>query len=269
MDSRLTDTDFNKLVNFIINNYGINLTHKRVLVECRLANIARDKGMDSLASYLNMAFNDKSGAEIVNLVNKLTTNHTYFMREHKHFDFMKETVLPYIESTVKDHDARIWCAAASTGEEPYTIAMTIDEYFGERKKNWDLRILATDISTDVLAKARTGIYAAEAVKTLPEHWVKKYFIPIDRNRYHISQEIRNQVIFKQFNLMDNIVCKKPYDLILCRNVMIYFEQDTKSQLVERFYDVTKKGGYLFVGHAENITKASRYKYIEPAIYRKI
>ena len=265
----LTDSEFHRLVDFMKSNYGINLEKKRVLIEGRLSTIVRTKGFESYGDYLDYAFADPSGKETIALVNKLTTNHTFFLREPEHFEFMKTTVLPYIEKTVKDRDARIWCAASSTGQEPYTMAMIIDEYFGERKKDWDCKILATDIDTDVLTKARVGKYTAEMMKDVPEEWKRKYFIRLDENTYQVTDKIRSEVVYKKFNLMDPIKYKKPFDLISCRNVMIYFEPETKNQLIERFYDCTKDGGYLFIGHAENVSKDTRYKYIKPAIYRKM
>lgn len=268
MELKLKDDEFIRLVSFMRENYGINLIKKRALIEGRLSHIVQQKGFTDYTSYLNSVFNDKTGKEMSTLVNRLTTNHTYFLREPEHFEFMKQVVLPHIEATVKDKDARIWCAASSTGEEPYTMAMVIDEYFGTKKKNWDLRILATDISTDVLEKARNGVYSEESVNTLPAHWRKKYFVKINNDNYRVSDEIRKEVVFKQFNLMDNIVIKKPFDLISCRNVMIYFEGDTKKELVKRLYDATKDGGYLFIGHAESIPRNYFYTYIKPAIYQK-
>lgn len=268
MDTKLKEGDFKRLVEFIHTNYGINLEKKRVLIEGRLSRILPSKGFSNYTEYLDNVFADKSGAEIITLVNKLTTNHTFFMREPAHFEYMKEVVLPFIEKNVKDKDARIWCAASSTGEEPYTIAMIIDEYFGLRKKDWDLKILATDISTDVLKKAKDGIYTEELMSSLPADWKKKYFIKIDNDKYRVIDEIRQEVIYRQFNLMDKIVVKKPFDLIFCRNVMIYFDAETKNNLIERFYDVIKDDGYLFIGHAENICKSSNFVYVKPAVYQK-
>lgn len=155
---KLSDNDFLRLVDFIKSNYGINLEKKRVLIEGRLASVASSEGFDNFTDYINYALGDSTGKETIRLVNKLTTNHTFFMREPDHFKFLESTVLPHIESTVKDRDARIWCAASSTGQEPYTIAMTIDEYFGNKKSGWDTTILATDLDTDVLRTAREGIY---------------------------------------------------------------------------------------------------------------
>lgn len=268
MTLKISDSDFNRLIKFMKSTYGIDLSRKRTLIEGRLSNMISEKGFSNFTEYLDSVFADKSGRETVTLVNKLTTNHTYFMREQQHFDFMKSVFLPHIERTVKDRDVRIWCAASSSGEEPYTIAMTIDDYFGSRRAGWDLRILATDISTNVLQKAKNAVYPAEALNALPAGWKEKYFTRNTDGTYTVIERIRKEVIYKQFNLMEPIVYKKPFDLISCRNVMIYFDNETKNNLVERFYDVTKSGGYLFIGHAESISKNSKYKFVQPAIYQK-
>ncbi len=266
---KLTDDDFERLVRYMKSNYGINLEKKRVLIEGRLANTVASRGFKSFKEFIDFAFADKTGNETMQLVNKLTTNHTYFLREPEHFEYLKTVILPYIEKTSKDHTPRIWCAASSTGQEPYTIAMTMDEYFGVKAPMWNLKLLATDLDTDVLKKAQAGIYSADMVKDVPAEWLRKYFKKIDGDNYQIIDRIRNMVEFKQFNLMDKIVCHKPFDLISCRNVMIYFETETKNALIERFYDVTKEGGYLFVGHAESVGKNTRYKYVKPAVYRRL
>lgn len=268
MNIKITDSEFSRLIKFMHKTYGIDLSRKRILIEGRLSNVLVQKGFTNYTDYLNFVFSDKSGKETVTLVNKLTTNHTYFLREPQHFEFMQKVFLPYIEKTVKDHDVRIWCAASSSGEEPYTIAMIIDDYFGSRKAGWDLRILATDISTNVLQKAKNAVYPAESIKNVPQRWREKYFIKNSDGTYTITDRIKREVIFKQFNLMDDIVYKKPFDLIFCRNVMIYFDAPTKDALVERFYDASKKGAYLFIGLAETISKSSRYTFVQPAIYQK-
>lgn len=265
---RITEAEFQRLVKFIHSTYGIDLGKKRVLVEGRLNKVISEKGLHSFSEYFDLAFNDPSGYETVNLVNKLTTNHTYFMREAQHFEFLKNVMLPELERNVKDRDARIWCAASSSGEEPYTIAMIIDEYFGARKAGWDLRILATDLSTDILKKAQRGTYTEEGIKDIPPSWKKKYFNRNPDGTYTVNDYIKSQVIFKQFNLMDPIKYKKPYDIIFCRNVMIYFDAPTKNALVDRFYDVMKPGGYLLIGHAESISKNSKFRFVQPATYQK-
>lgn len=265
---KLTDEDFFRLVNYMKENYGINLEKKRVLIEGRLVNTVTARGFSSFKDFIDFALADPSGRETMQLVNKLTTNHTFFLREPEHFRYLSEVILPYLEKNVLDHDLRIWCAASSTGQEPYSLVMTMCDYFGDRAKDWNMKILATDLDTDVLKAAKSGVYSEDLVKDVPASWLNKYFIKIG-DSYHVSDVIRRQVEFRQFNLMNPIVCHKPYDLISCRNVMIYFEQDTKNDLVERFYNVTKDGGYLFVGHAENVSKSTRYTYVKPAIYRRI
>lgn len=265
---KLTDEDFNRLVSYIKNNYGINLQKKRVLIEGRLTNVVKEKGYAQFKPYLDTVFRTPKSEEMVQLVNRLTTNHTFFLREPEHFEFMKSTVLPWIDRTCRNRVARIWCAASSTGQEPYTMAMTIADYFGARKSEWDCRILATDISTDALTKAKLGVYTTEMVQDVPAMWLSKYFKKIDADHYQVIDAIRKEVIYKQFNLMDPI-SYQPFDFISCRNVMIYFDGPTKDALVNRFYNVTKPGGYFFIGHAESVNKgATQFQLIKPAIYRR-
>jgi chemotaxis protein methyltransferase CheR len=265
---KLTEPEFKRIIDYVQKNYGINLAQKRVLLEGRLSNMIGERGFKSFTEYLDYIFADKSGQEIVNFVNKVTTNHTFFWREPRHWEFMMQQVLPWIDSAVRDRDIRIWCAASSSGEEPYNICMCLDSFFGARAHDWDLRILATDIDTDILKKASKAEYDYESVKTLPRDWIAKYFTKTPEGKYRVIDRIRKMVVFKKFNLMDNISYKKPYHLISCRNVMIYFDQDTKNALIERFYDVTAPDGFLFIGHAETVAKTSRFSYVEPAIYRK-
>ena len=149
------------------------------------------------------------------------------------------------------------------------MAMVIDEYFGTRKSLWDTKILATDISMNVLTKAKAGIYSEEDLKDVPGKWRIKYFTPVGENKFQVCDKIRREVIFRPFNLMNSFQFKKPFDLIFCRNVMIYFDAPTKAQLVQKFYDWTAPGGYLFIGHSESISgDRSRYAYVQPAIYQK-
>lgn len=265
---KISDDCFEMLVRFMRSNYGINLERKRVLVEGRLSAPAGEAGFETLDGYVSNVLTSGDGREITKLVNKLTTNHTFFMREPDHFEFMREVFLPYVENSVLDHDLRIWCAACSNGAEPYSMAMVIDEYFGARGAQWDTTILATDIDTDILRMAAAAEYTPDLLNTLPLSMLNKYFTPLENGSYRVIDRIRREVVFKKFNLMDEIVYKKPFDLICCRNVMIYFDQDTKTELVERFYDCTKPGGYLFIGHAENISRNSDYIYIKPAVFRK-
>lgn len=267
----INDRDFVKLTQFMKDNYGINLTRKRTLIEGRLSNIILEKGFKSFTEYLDYVFNDKTGDEMVVLINRLTTNHTYFMREAKHFDFMRDTVLPYLSESVKDHDLRIWSAGCSTGEEPYTLEMILHDFFDLDSIPWDTQILATDISNRALNIARRGIYSEEAIKDVPAVWKLNYFEKVDEKNYRVCEKIRKDVIFREFNLMTKeFPFKKKFHVIFCRNVMIYFDQPTKEELINRFFEFTEPGGYLFIGHSESVNReASKYKYVMPAVYRKV
>lgn len=268
----ITEAEFQRLVKFMYDNFGINLSAKKVLVQGRLGNMLKERGFTNYNDYIDAVLKDSTGAEVTTILNKLTTNHTFFMREPEHYTFLKETILPYMVKTCsKDHILRIWSAACSSGEECYTTAMLIDQYFGAEKAKWDTRILATDISQSVISKAKAGIYSEEGMKGLSNDWKTRYFNNLGNGKYEICQGIKDEVIFKTFNLMDPMpekYKKKPFDLIFCRNVMIYFDQPTKQALVNRFYDVVKPGGYFFIGHAESVNRAdTQFDYIKPAIYR--
>jgi chemotaxis protein methyltransferase CheR len=265
----ITDPEFEKLVGFVYKNYGIDLRKKKQLIEGRLSQTLKTKGLENFEQYMNMLFQDKSGTEMNLFLNKITTNHSYFGRENEHFEFLQNVALPTLEKS-RQRELRIWSAGCSAGQEAYNIAMTLDQYFGSKKNLWDTRILATDISTDVLEKAKKGIYAEDNLKDLPAIWRSKYFKRLPNGEYQISEAMRKEVIFKIFNLMDQIVYKKQFDIICCRNVMIYFDAETTNKLVKRFYDATAEGGYLFIGHSESVDKErTGYTYVRPSTYQKI
>jgi chemotaxis protein methyltransferase CheR len=266
----IKENEFNLLVSFMKSNYGLDLSAKKNLVEGRLGNVIVEKGFKTYGEYFDYAFMKNNPEEITNLINRLTTNHTYFMRETNHFDFFKDTALPYFTSTIKDRDLRVWSAGCSSGEEPYTLAMIIADYLGEQKRFWDSQILATDISMKVLDTAKKGIYSAESIETLPPKWKNNYLKKIDAESYQFDNKIKNEVIYRTFNLMDEVFpFKKKFHAIFCRNVMIYFDLRTKIELINKFYELTEPGGYLFIGHSESINRDhTGYEYVMPAVYRK-
>lgn len=155
-------------------------------------------------------------------------------------------------------------------EESYTLAMIMDEFFGRNKGMWDTKILATDISAKVLDVARRGIYNDNRIMPLPPAWRMNYLKKIDDENYIISDKIKNEVIYRKFNLMEETFpFRKKFHVIFCRNVMIYFDRETRNELIEKFYDMTSYGGYLFIGHSEYIDRTkTKYKYVAPSIYRK-
>lgn len=267
----ISDKDFERLVSYVHDNYGIDLSKKRVMIEGRLGNLLESRGFSDYTSFLDMIFADKSGAEVVNLMNRLTTNHTYFLREPEHYDFMRNTFLPEMKAKKKNNKVLyLWSAGCSSGEEPYTNVIEMLEYFGAEAAQWDTKLLATDISVKVLAKAQQAVYHADSMKNLSPDVVRKYFTAVGGDCFRVNDEVKKQVVYRAFNLMDPIPYKKnPFDLIFCRNVMIYFDVETKVNLVNRFYDVLAPGGYLFIGHAESIPRdATNFRYIKPAVYQK-
>lgn len=267
----ITTKEFCQLAAYIKANYGIHLKdEKRALVTGRLHNVLRQNNFRDFSEYYEYLLSDKTGNAAATLINKITTNHTFFMREVDHFNYFKEKALPYFRGRVKDKDLRIWSAGCSSGEEPYTLAMIIDEFFGNEKMWWDAKVLATDISSNVLEEAKKGIYKKEEISTLPARWMLNYFEKIDNEKFVLVDRIRNEVIYRKFNLMDSTFpFKRQFHVIFCRNVMIYFDAPTKCELVNKFYDSLEYGGYLFIGHSESLNRdETNFNYVMPAVYRK-
>ncbi len=256
---------------FIKENYGINLKEeKKTLLTSRLHGVLEKGGFKSYTDYFNYVINDRSGSALRILLNKITTNHTYFMREADHFYYFRDKVLPLLSKIVKSKDLRIWCAACSTGEESYTIAMLLDEFFGKEKYFWDTKVLATDISEKVLEIARTGKYKREAIEALPLNWQNSYFKKCDDEYCVVTDKIKNEVIYRKLNLMDTAFpFRQKLHTVFCRNVMIYFDNETKLNLVNKLYDNMENGGYLFIGHSESLGREGiKFKYVMPSVYVK-
>lgn len=268
----ITEEEFRWLSAYIKANYGINLKkEKEMLVTGRLQNVLIENGFKSFTDYYQYIRSDKTGKAVNTLINKITTNHTFFMREADHFYYFRDYVLPYLSKAVRDKDLRIWSAGCSSGEEPYTLAMLMEEYFGNEKVWWDTKILATDLSTKVLGKAIRGSYKKETLDALPPYWRLNYFEKLDNENSEVIDKIKKEVIFRKFNLMEeNFPFKKKFHVIFCRNVMIYFDEETKTELVNKFYDYMEHGGYLFIGHSESLVCGeAKFRYLMPAVYRKI
>lgn len=267
----MSDQEFHRIQKFLKGKYGIDMSNKKEIINGRLENYMRLNGYSTYHDFMQELEADSSGNLERTLVNILTTNHTYFMRESEHFDYLKQEVLPYLKKKHEnDHDIHIWCAASSTGEEPYGLAMTLMDFFGLEKSKWDSQILATDISTEVLSHAQAGIYDAEEINTLPSHWKRRYFRALpSEDKYKATDELKKEVLFRKFNLMDPFPFRKPLDVIFIRNVMIYFDNDTKRELIKKAYKALAPGGYLFVGRTETIDRdACDFMMIKPSIFRK-
>jgi len=268
----LNEQELTVIAGFIKERYGVNLAAKRMLVESRLGCYMQSKGFSTYGEYFEYVKNDPTGAEMANLINRITTNHTFFMRECDHLEFLIKEVFPWIESRPDGKDLRLWCAGCATGEEPYGLSIHILEHLVSRglsTRTFDTTILASDISEKALATASEGIYPLENLQAIPPAWLAKYFISLGDGNYRVTPELRKNVAFKKINLLDPFNVNRPYHTIFCRNVMIYFESDTRSALVKRFYDILTPGGYLFIGHSESLTSSPcGFKYVCPSVYRK-
>ena len=263
----ISDSDFKRMVNFVQGNYGIDLHAKRQLINSRLASVVKAKGFHDFKEYVDYLLTKGTGDDINELLSKLTTNYTYFQRETESFDFYVKRILPEItKKHTRDKILSIWSAACSSGEEPYNVTMYMMDYFGSQWGAWDARMLATDLSVEVLAKAQRGVY--QLPDNMPQHWKREYFKPASGNRYEIAPKVKKNVIFRQFNLMDPIQFKRKFDVIFCRNVMIYFDQPTKTALINRMYDATVPGGYLIISLSENLPPDTKWKRITSAVFQK-
>lgn len=263
----ITDKDFDRLVRFVQGKYGIDLHQKRQLVTSRLASTVKSLGFKNFTEYVDFLLRKGSEDDINQLLSRLTTNYTYFMREVESFDYFTGTIMPdIVRKHQRDKCLSIWSAACSSGEEPYNISMYMMDYLGGEAPAWDTRLLASDISLDALKKAKRGVY--DLPDTIPPHWKNSYFRPAGGKMFEVAPVIKQNVIFKQFNLMDPIRFKRKFDVIFCRNVMIYFDQQTKSQLARRMFDATVPGGYLIISKAENLPPDTPYARVATSIFQK-
>jgi chemotaxis protein methyltransferase CheR len=270
----ISDEEFGLLRSLIYQRFGINLTdQKRSLLVGRLQKILRQSGHASFKSYYEALLEDKTEQALSLLVDRISTNHTYFFREKSHFEFFSDTVLPQLAAILEQRgsrDIRIWCAGCSSGEEAYMLLMLLREFLGNRYCQWDGGILATDISSRVLDIARRGIYPRDRVKMLPESLLRKYFRSLSDGQYEVVPELRQEATFRRFNLMNDVFpFKKPFHVIFCRNVMIYFDDPTRKALVQKFHRHTAEGGYFFLGHSETLGRGQNlFRYLAPAVYHK-
>jgi chemotaxis protein methyltransferase CheR len=270
----ISDEEFSLLRTLIHQRFGINLSdQKKSLLVGRLQKLLRHSGYVTFRDYYEALLNDQSEQKLGQLVDRISTNHTYFNREKAHFDYFFHTVLPEVADRLRragDLDLRIWCAGCSTGEEPYMLLMLLHEHFGQEYKRWNCGILATDISSRVLGIAEQGVYPEDKIAMLPEKLKSKYLRPSGDGQYAFQESLRREATFRRFNLMnERFPFRKPFHIIFCRNVMIYFDAQTRWALVNRFHQVMQPGGYLFIGHSETLGRQQNlFKYVMPAVYQK-
>lgn len=267
---KLKTDEFVRLRDFMYNKFGINLKEKRPLVESRLQTALTQQGYNSFSEFLDHMEHDTSGEDLSLVVTKMTTNFTYFYREEDHYNILGNEILPNILPRIHDGNLNIWSAGCSSGEEPYTLAMYLDSYLGPKKRNLDARILATDISDRVMGIAREAVYDADHMTRMPPSWKKNYFNELDDGRFQVKPQIQKEIIFRKFNLMEPVFrFKKKFHVIFCRNVMIYFDDETRTQLAKRFHDALVPGGYLVIGMSETLFhNEKQFEYLHSSTYKR-
>jgi chemotaxis protein methyltransferase CheR len=270
-DLVFTDADFNFIRQLVATQTGISLSEqKRELVYGRLSKRLRNLELQTFAQYCTYV--EHNGQELHELVNAITTNLTSFFREPYHFDYLRDDLLPaLLRSNAESRRIRIWSAGCSTGEEPYSIAMVLRDAL-PAGQGWDARILATDIDSNVLARAQQGVFAEERASGIPERYLRRSFRRgqgDNAGMLRVSDEVRSLVTFRQLNLMQDWPMRGPFDVIFCRNVVIYFDKPTQKRLFNRYADLLAEGGHLFIGHSETLFKVcERFTLIGRTIYRK-
>ena len=267
-----TDKDFARIRDLVKRNTGIHLSDaKKNMVYGRLSRRLRQLGMESFNAYVEMveAGNEE---ELVNFINAITTNLTAFFRENHHFEFLTGTLLPELmASKGSDRRIRIWSAGCSSGEEPYSIAMAVKEAM-PAGQYWDVRILATDLDSNMVANAARGVYTLERVQGLTKQRLRRWFRRGKGDKsgmVKVSRELQEMITFKQLNLMHDWPLSGPIDVIFCRNVVIYFDKDTQRRLFDRYADLMSDQAHLFIGHSESLFKVTeRFDSLGNTIYRK-
>lgn len=268
----MTDGDFDFIRREVYSICGIVLgEHKKQMVYSRLTRRIRALKLASFSDYIGYLQSNKD-AELSEFVNSITTNLTSFFREQHHFDFLTQTAIgEALSANQGSRKLRIWSAGCSTGEEPYSIAMTVLNELP--KTGWDFKLLATDLDSNVLSKAAAGIYSSEQVDDLPRTYARRWFTRVADKQTQDSSQIRDElkayVHFKRLNLLAKWPMKGPFDIIFCRNVLIYFDQQTKDSLIERYGSLLRPGGYLFIGHSESMKRDNdTFESLGQTIYRK-
>ncbi|HEX4808718.1 MAG TPA: protein-glutamate O-methyltransferase CheR [Bryobacteraceae bacterium] len=267
--TKLSARSFEAVRRLVYDKAGIDLQQgKEHLVASRLAKLVRIHNLSSCDAYVDRLLADRTTNSLMEMIDAISTNHTSFLREPAHFDFLQRNILPKLAGR---QEIRIWCAAAATGEEPYSLLFSAIDTLGLSASN-SCRILATDISGKALTTARNGIYSGDRLDPLPKEWLPRYFLRGEaesKGLYRVKPEWRNQIEFRKLNLIEPIHLGGQFPLISCRNVMIYFDRQTQQRVVESLVTQLEPGGFLFIGHSDAMTgKHPSLIPIQPAIFQK-
>lgn len=265
----MTAQDFKRIINIAYRETGIKLTeNKKNMIYGRLARVLRKSAFIDFSQYCDEL--DQTGsAHLHTFINAITTNLTSFFRETHHFDSLEKEVIPaLIKSNARSQKLRIWSAGCSTGEEPYSIAMTLKEM--PHLRNWDVKILATDLDSNVVLHGKRGVYQDERVGQVPERYEKYISKIVGTDTWKMNPDVAKLITFKQLNLLKEWPMKGPFDVIFCRNVIIYFDLDTQKVLFDRYADIMQNDGTLYIGHSENLHNVTdRFKLRNKTTYNKV
>lgn len=267
--SQFTENHFQLYSKFIYTRFGMQISHhKKSLLFLKVDKAMKFSGLDSYDDYFQLISNESNKEQINTFANVITTNTTEFFREMAHFDYLKENIDAILSKNpriMRNGELRIWSAGCSTGQEAYTIAMVMSELLGD---SIDIKILASDISQRVLSVAQKGVYPDLSESQIPKYYFYKYFEKATEG-FSAKDDLKKFITFRTFNLVDDFSFKKGFDIIFCRNVMIYFDVNSQERLIHKFYQTLSPGGLFLVGHSESLmNKTHAFKYIKPAIYTK-
>lgn len=273
----MLERDYEFIRRLVYTHSRINLgADKKELVSARLGKRLRATGLATISDYCRHLQGPKGGEELPHLIDVISTNHTYFFRENAHFDLLSQTILPELaakRTAAGWSKLNIWSAACSSGEEPYTLALVLEQFFDRQASAWPWHIEATDISNPILKKAQDGIYKADATDKIPPAQLRAYFqegVGPQAGTFQVKPALQKNIRFRQLNLLGpSLPFTEPFQVIFCRNVMIYFDRATQEELVTRLTRLLVPGGYLLVGHSESLTGIKHtLESVKPAVYRR-
>ncbi len=274
--ARMSEEEFERLSTFIYRETGIKMPPVKItMLQSRLQKRLRHLKIRTFGEYIDYVFGQNGAdAEIIHMLDVVSTNKTDFFREPVHFEFLAENILPEVIQRTADRPLKIWSAGCSSGEEAFTIAITISEFIEEHRENIDYKILGTDISTDILQKAVDGVYKEERIANIPMNIKRKYFLKSKNPKnktVRVVPKLRQKVSWQRLNFMEsNYDIKDSYDIIFCRNVLIYFERLTQENVINKLCTHLRPGGFFFLGHSESIMGMNvPVKILKPTIYRKM
>jgi len=267
--NKIKDNQFEKFKKLIFDEFGIHINEsKREMVQSKLNRLMKKIDINCFDEYYSFLIENNKSHHWASFIDEITIHKTNFFREDNHFEFIRnklDFIFKANPRILKNNEIRIWSSACSTGKEAYTLAIVLKEYLPQYM---DIKILATDISGGVISQAQEGIYSLDAEDMINPYFLSKYFTKTG-NQYKVVNELKEIITFRTFNLMDYFPFQNTFDIIFCRNVMIYFNNDTQTELIKKFYNVLANGGLLFIGHSESLNqKQYKFKYVQPTIYLK-